>query len=120
MMDEAINKGKTVLVPHTEEEIKLVKFTSWNDLKPGKFGILEPRTKIKRQKSPDVVIVPGVAFDLQGYRIGYGKGYYDRLLKKLKAKRIGICFDIQIIEKIPKHGHDERLDSVITEKRMVK
>lgn len=120
MIIEAIGLGKEIVVPHTNEEIELVKFTSFEDLAPAKFGILEPKTKIKNKSMPDVIIIPGLAFDLDMHRLGYGKGHYDMLLKKINAKRIGICFDFQIVEKIPKHEHDQRLDIIITEKRILR
>lgn len=144
MIERAINDGKEVLVPVTNDETKLefVNFFSFDDLAPGKYGILEPKTrqdaglqdprhetqdtKLKTLDSrheaptPDIVILPGLAFDLDLHRLGYGKGYYDRALKKLpNAIRIGICFDCQIIDKTPRHEHDERLHIIVTEKRIV-
>ena len=120
MIREALSIGKEVLVPVTNEEIELMKFTSFGDLAPAKFGIPEPKTKIKPEKEPDAIIVPGLAFDLDLHRLGYGKGYYDKLLKNSSAKRIGICFDVQIVEKIPRHEHDQKLDMIITEKKILK
>jgi len=120
MIAEAIKQNKEVLVPHTNEKIELVKFTSFEDLAPAKFGVLEPKTKMISVKQPEVVIIPGLAFDLDMHRLGYGKGYYDKLLKELNAKRIGICFDLQIIEKIPKHEHDQKLNIMISEKRILR
>ncbi len=111
--------GKKVLVPITTDRIELVEFTSFGDLERGKFGVPEPRTKIGDTDEPDVIIVPGLAFDLDMHRVGYGKGYYDRLLKTVKSTRIGICYDFQIVEKIPRHGHDEQMDRIVTERRIL-
>ncbi len=88
---------------------------------PGAFGILEPQPEIY----PDVVLapeidltfVPGLAFDRAGHRLGYGKGYYDRLLAQSpKCVKIGLGFSFQIVERLPSESHDIRLDGVVTEK----
>jgi len=69
-----------------------------------------------------LVIVPGIAFDKKGYRIGYGHGYYDRFLKILKkdVKKIGLAFEIQVVDEIPEEEHDVPVDIVVTEKRVLK
>ncbi|MEK6979316.1 MAG: 5-formyltetrahydrofolate cyclo-ligase [Candidatus Micrarchaeota archaeon] len=112
---------KEVLVPviSSDNHIEFVKFTSFDDLKPAKFGILEPKTKINPNREPDIVIVPGLAFDIDFHRLGYGKGYYDKLFARLKTFKLGVCFDLQIVEKIPRHEHDVRLDCVVSEKRVL-
>jgi len=115
---------KEVLVPVTASDdsddcMKFVKFTTFDGLAPARFGILEPKTKIKPNREPDIVIVPGLAFDSDLHRLGYGKGYYDKLFAHLKTFKIGVCFDFQIVEKIPKHEHDVRLDYIVSEKRIL-
>lgn len=68
----------------------------------------------------DAVIVPGVAFDLRGNRLGYGKGYYDRfLLKNSHVKRIAICFDLQLVDSLPTDEYDQKMDFVITETQIL-
>ena len=89
----------------------------------GSFGILEPGLQ-NRQVSlieADLIVVPGVAFDLQGHRIGFGKGYYDRCLSQLtkKVPIAGLCHDFQLLDEIPAEGHDVRMQYVVTDKRMV-
>lgn len=80
----------------------------------GDFNILEP------QNEPylgdfDLIVVPGVAFDRKGNRIGRGKGYYDRFLSQhLEVKRIGICFDFQLVDEVPAETFDIRMDEVIS------
>ena len=120
MIKNALALDKEVLVPHTNHEIELIKFTSFDDLAPAKFGILEPKTKIKSERAPDLIIVPGLAFDLDLHRLGYGKGHYDKLLKTLNGIRTGICFDIQIVDKIPRHEHDQKIDVVVSDKRLLR
>jgi len=117
MIDEAIELGKKILVPVTNGEIEFVKYSS--NLKIGKFNVPEPENRVPSDKEPDIVILPGLAFDLDLHRLGYGKGCYDKKLKSMKSKRIGICFDLQIVDEIPKHEHDERLNLTITEKRRI-
>ena len=85
---------------------------------PGPFKLLEPpleNPKLKDEKV-DVVFVPGVAFDIFRNRIGYGGGFYDRILKRIKALKVGIAFSFQIFERLPISAHDEKLDLIITEK----
>ncbi len=74
--------------------------------------------KINRDKV-DIIIVPGTVFDKQCHRIGYGKGYYDGLLKGYNGVSIGICFDLQIVDKVPLDEWDEQLDKVITEEKII-
>ncbi len=120
MIANAIKLRKEVIVPVTNNEIKFYKFTSFDNLAPGKFNVLEPKTKITTKHEPDVVIIPGLAFDSDFHHLGYGKGYYDRALKKFQDSiRIGICFDFQLVEKIQKHEHDEMLHIIVSERRLL-
>ena len=86
------------------------------------FGIPAPLFSQKKQvalKTLDLVIVPGVAFDAQGGRLGRGFGYFDRFLSRVSPKvpRVGLAFEAQILEKVPVHSHDEPMQAVITEKQ---
>ena len=88
------------------------------DLVPGSYGILEPRARCVsgRPSDLDLVLVPGLGFDRQGGRLGHGKGYFDKFLRKVKrAKKIGIAFKEQILKKIPLEKNDQRMDRVITD-----
>ncbi|MBT9152152.1 MAG: 5-formyltetrahydrofolate cyclo-ligase [Firmicutes bacterium] len=87
------------------------------------FGISEPVLGTK-QFDPldiDVVLVPGVAFDAGFYRLGYGGGYYDRFLPRLRqeALAVGVAFSLQVVDKLPRHAHDFRLDALVTERGML-
>lgn len=119
MIELSIKKGKEVLVPVTRKTIKFYKFTSFKNLVKGKFGIMEPTSRLKPSKEPDVIIVPGVTFGFCMHRLGYGKGYYDTHLTDSPAYRIGICFDFQLVGKLPTHEHDQKMDCIITEKRTI-
>jgi 5-formyltetrahydrofolate cyclo-ligase len=123
MIKEAIKQGKDVCVPiATDGHLILSKIKSFKDLdKENIYGILEPSKEDKINKNKvDVIVVPGTVFDKQKHRIGYGQGYYDKLLKKYQGLSVGICFDLQIIGKVPRNEWDEKLDLVISEKRVVK
>ncbi len=119
MISRALSAGKEVLLPITDHEINLFRFNSFDDLKPGRFGIMEPLQRIPPSKEPDVIVVPGVSFGLCMHRLGYGKGYDDRFLSRSPAFRIGVCFDFQLELKLPTHEDDERMDEIITEKRVI-
>lgn len=116
--------GKTIYLPVIEgERIVLQQFLHPEDLKPGKFGILEPSAGglTAEPHHIDVFVIPGVVFDLAGNRGGYGKGYYDRLLHSCcpSTLLVGFCYDFQVVEKIAAEPHDVRMNMVITERRVI-
>ncbi len=120
-------KEKNVLVPYVDKDklVQISKINSFDDLEPKTFGILEPReNKIKNFdiNELDLVVVPGIAFDKNGHRIGYGYGYYDKFLKNLNKNtaKIALAFDFQIVDKIPEEKHDVPMDIIVTEKRILK
>lgn len=83
----------------------------------GAFGVPEPFDKTPFDKKDiDLVIVPGVAFDKEGNRMGFGKGYYDRFLKDMKAVKAGVCHAFQLMDKIPSAPHDVKMDMIVTER----
>lgn len=86
------------------------------DLVTGKFGIREPAPHCPRLEPQQVdwILVPGVAFDRQGNRLGRGRGFYDRLLAQVKGRRCGVAFDQQILPAVPGAAHDQRMDALAT------
>ena len=115
-------KDKTVVVPKVvHHEIEPSVIIDFDNLISGKFGILEPIDVIKiAYKNIDLVLVPGIAFDKEGHRIGYGFGYYDRFLRKVpKALKIGLAFDFQVADKIPREAHDASVDLIVTDERVI-
>jgi len=129
MLKELIaKKEKTIIVPYVLENypiLQLSELKNFDWLESKTFGVLEPRELYIREfnhEKVDLVIVPGIAFDKKGYRIGYGHGYYDRFLKILKkdVKKIGLAFEIQVVDEIPEEEHDVPVDIVVTEKRVLK
>jgi 5-formyltetrahydrofolate cyclo-ligase len=119
MILEAQKLGKEVLVPVTNDRIEFYHFISFEDLQEGKYGILEPKSRVEPCKPPDLVIVPGICFGLCMHRIGYGKGHYDEYLGKAFAYRIGLCYDFQVLDSLPRHENDQRMDEIITEQRII-
>jgi len=114
---------KKVLVPvvtdKKKKELILSELRNWKELSSGSYGILEPKKEFVRENDGDEVdisLVPGVAFDVYGNRIGYGSGYYDRLLKKMAGIKVGVAYDFQVIDKIPNEGHDVRVDKIATDR----
>ena len=117
----ALSQKKVVVLPRVERSgLQLHIVTSVRDLVRGAHGVLEPKKSCKRlaPKSVDLFIIPGVAFDKQGYRLGWGKGYYDRLLKGLTAFKIGLSFDIQVVAEAPHTSYDVPMTSVISERNV--
>jgi 5-formyltetrahydrofolate cyclo-ligase len=95
-----------------------------SDLKPGPRGVLEPDTeccKVMPIDCIDIAIVPAVALDEKGGRIGSGEGYYDRLIPKLSitTRKVALALESQIIKQVPVEPHDKHVDIVITEKRII-
>ena len=122
MIKEAL-KAKTIVVPKVENnQIVPSLILDFENLVPsGKFGILEPIEAMKiAHKNIGLVLVPGIAFDLQGNRIGYGLGFYDKFLRQVpKSVKIGLAFEFQIVDEIPHEGHDIPVDFVVTEERII-
>ena len=108
--------SKNIYLPVVDgDELRIRKYDK-ELLKKGSYDILEPQGEDLRDLSViDLVIVPGVSFDKKGNRLGRGKGYYDRLLKNIKAVKIGICYNFQRADKIPADEHDVPLDGIICE-----
>lgn len=106
---------KTFLLPCVcGEELEIYYFEGIDKLCEGAcYGILEPVGKrFSELDQIDLVLVPGVAFDGYGNRLGRGKGYYDKTLIQTSAWKIGICFDFQFVDRIPTAAHDVRMDDV--------
>ncbi len=116
---------KNIVVPvsnKNDRSLTLSNLKSWEELCLGSHNILEPKKECIKEISIDeidLIIVPGLAFDKKGNRLGHGKGYYDRLLKKTNAKTIGLTFEFQIINKIPINKHDKPVEIIVTEKRII-
>ena len=108
---------KTFFIPAVDKvsgNYRMARLTP--ELKKGRFGILEPAVPVFAAKDElDLILVPGVAFDRAGRRIGRGGGFYDRLLPQYRAVRVGLCVDFQCLEAIPAEQHDIQMDWLVTE-----
>lgn len=116
LLDELLAEGKTVLLPRVVDDMsmELCRFRGAADLREGAFHILEPvGQRFTDWSRIDAVLVPGMAFDAEGHRLGRGKGYYDRLLADLKGKKIGVCFDFQKVLEVPVDAFDIPVDIVV-------
>ncbi len=109
-------KQKSIILPKViGNELDLKKYDGPKNLEKGAYGIEEPvGESFSDYQAIDLAIIPGMAFDNRGNRLGRGKGYYDRLLPKLSAYKIGICFPFQLVEEVPADQSDIPMDEVIT------
>lgn len=118
-----MEQGKRVLLPVVQgRDMFAAELRPGDPLVPTSYGPREPaqRTPVDPAEV-DVVVVPGLAFDRKGYRVGYGAGYYDRYLARLpeRALRVGIGFHLQLVEGVPRRAGDEPLDVVVTDRETV-
>lgn len=129
LMISSLNKGKRIGVPITVPETKELIVSELKDfhreLSLGYYNILTPKSQYIRIVSPDIVnlvIVPGAVFDKDGYRVGYGGGYYDRFLKKLNKDsiKLGLAYDLQLTDSVPKDDYDIPVDYILTESQFIK
>ncbi len=118
LLDELSQSEKTVLLPRvvSDTAMELRHYTDVGDLAQGAFGILEPTGAVFTDYAQiDVAVIPGMAFDREGHRLGRGRGYYDRMLALMPAVyKIGICFPWQLVDFIPTSKHDVMMDIVIS------
>lgn len=118
---KSFSQNKRVALPAIQSGAIVPRYFTSGKLKKGKFGIPEPSHASKVPLSKlDLILVPGVAFDFHGGRIGYGKGYYDAFLKKVPgAIKVGLAYDFQVVAHFKKEPHDIFVDRIITEKRTI-
>ena len=120
---EALAAGRGVLYPAVSgNDLLFRRVAALDELVPGSYGIPEPSGEPYPPDEVDLIVVPGVAFDLSGLRVGYGKGYYDRTLHRLEGsgRLVGFCFDFQLVEEIVGEPHDVTMDLIVTEQRVVR
>ena len=120
---EALAAGKTLLYPAVEGSgMQFRRVLGLEQLVPGRYGIPEPAGPARDPMGADLIVVPGVAFDRSGRRIGYGKGYYDQALHRLEGtgRLAGFCYEFQLFEEIVGEPHDVTMDLIVTELRVVR
>ncbi len=124
LISKLVAAEKQIFIPYIADgKIAFTKFKSFDDFAVEKYNIPEPKNKAPvKPDSIDLFIVPGIAFDSRGSRIGWGKGFYDKFLgeNKISVPKVGVCYDFQVIENIPLEEHDVAVDIIVTEKRIIK
>lgn len=117
-------EGRAVSYPRVRgEQLEFVQVEQRQELAPGAFGVLEPAGSLLVMPSTlDLIVVPGVAFDRCGFRLGYGKGFYDRALheKQSGSVLVGVCFELQLVDSLPAERHDVLMNMVVTEERILR
>lgn len=123
LLKQMLRQKKKVVVPITNFDdgtLTHIRLSEFEDLSPNKWDVLEPESgKEVSVGDLDLVIVPMVAGDEQGNRIGYGKGFYDRFLVEVDCPKMGLVFEKNIIPQLPTEDFDIPLDSIVTEKRVI-
>ena len=125
-IEEFLEEGKNIFVPRTDMKkrvMEAVKIDSLEELSINSSGILEPSRESEAisKNDIDLVILPGVAFDISGGRIGYGGGYYDKYLEGIDSDivKVAITYDFQVLDEVPFEEHDIKADYIITECREI-
>jgi 5-formyltetrahydrofolate cyclo-ligase len=128
LIRQAAASGKQLVLPMVQTDRQAMALNVIDDLErgvaPGYRGILEPHPQNTRVVAPeklDLALIPGVGFDLRGGRLGFGAGFYDRLLSRLPRDipTVGLAFDFQIIPRLPLQPHDIMLEAIVTESRVI-
>jgi len=124
LLDRLLTAGKAVVLPYVDAAdgaMRAAAIRSLDDLVPGYRGIREPAERVPAAVA-EAAVVPGVAFDSRGGRLGYGGGFYDRYLEDIASgvPVIGLCYDVQVVEEVPVEDHDRLVDIVVTERRVIR
>lgn len=118
ILEKAKVLGKKVALPSVEgKSLTFYELSSGKYLVKGRFGIMEPLPYGPVERM-DLLVVPGIAFDKKGYRLGYGKGYYDKFLAAKSLFSIGLAYSFQLLESLPRGKYDKKLDAIATEERI--
>lgn len=121
LIDDLQAKHKKVYVAAYDKDkgaYVFAEFDGWDNLAIGPYDVRQPVDSPETEQI-DMAILPGVAFDTKGNRLGYGKGVYDKLLAGMDCPKIGLAYDFQVVDALPTEPHDLKMDMVITEKRIV-
>lgn len=124
LIDRLLTDGRTVALPRIEgADVVPVAYQRGDPLVATTFGAMEPSAgKTLRSDELDLIVVPGVAFDREGNRVGYGGGFYDRLLAHLRpgVPSVGIAFGLQVVDRVPSGGTDRRVHAIVTEAEVLR
>jgi|SRR5579859_2521369 len=125
LLEGMLKLGKKLYLPKVSKDKSHLSFYQVEDLKamsPGTFGILEPPSHHPATlEELDMILVPGLAFDQQGHRLGFGKGFYDRILPQLKASSlsVGLCYSFQVVDQVPYTETDASVKALLHEKGFI-
>lgn len=123
-IDETINKyidNKNIYLPVAKKKLRFYKYTSETVLKLSSYNILEPVCSIEIAISNlEAIVIPSLAINEKGYRLGHGAGYYDKALKDFKGLKIGVIYSYGIVKEEYQENHDMKFDIVITEKEIIR
>ncbi|MBI5213871.1 MAG: 5-formyltetrahydrofolate cyclo-ligase [Nitrospirae bacterium] len=125
LLKYCLNSGKVIALPKVDNDngrLTLYRMEDMNEVVAGYMGIPEPQVHEGRRmpvEEMDLIIVPGVAFDWHCNRLGYGKGFYDKLLARGAKAKVALAYEEQIVEHIPSEPYDIKMDKIITDKRII-
>ena len=125
LVEDCLNSGREVSLPvvlSDSPHLELRRVTDVDRLAKGAFGIMVPpdAEPAISYEEIDIVVIPGLGFDREGWRVGYGGGFYDRLLSQSYAMTVGFAFDCQILPAVPTECHDEQLNMIVTENELIR
>ena len=120
ILQEILNSGKELALPKVEKkDLVFKKISGFSDLEIGNFSIMEPKDRCETVKRLDVILAPVIAVTRDGYRLGYGFGYYDRYLHGKHSKKIALSYYKQVVKTIPHDDHDVKVDCIATEDEII-
>jgi len=121
ILQEILNAGKELALPKVvKNDLVFKKISSFSDLEQGNFSVMEPKDKCEIVKNLDIVIVPAIALSKEGFRLGYGFGYYDRYLHGKHSTTIALSYAKQVIKSFSHDLHDVKMNFIVTEDRVMK
>jgi len=120
ILQEIWNQGKGAFLPRVEkDQIVFRKVSNLSDLEMGNFSVMEPKERCEIAKKLDVILVPAIVLSHDGYRLGYGFGFYDKYLSGKKTKKIALSYAKQVVKTFPRDPHDVKMDCIVTEDEVI-
>jgi len=121
ILQEILNAGKVLALPKVvKNDLVFKKILNFSELEPGNFSVIEPKDKCEDVKNLDLIIVPAIALSKDGFRLGYGFGYYDRYLHGKKSTKIALSYAKQVIRAFPVDDHDIKMNFIVTEDKVIR
>ena len=121
ILQEILNAGKELALPKVvKNDLVFKKITSFSELELGNFSVMEPKDRCETLNNLDVIIVPVIAITKDGFRLGYGFGYYDRYLRNKKSITIALSYAKQVIKSFTHDDHDIKINFIVTEDKVIK